>query len=397
MTQRGPVRSVVAVCVDMRSSMSIIILSTRMLTLSSPLVVLWPDSAAHPRPIETPAANTKDVEISPFQAAQNVLSDGNYSFSDRMDFCFQDMDLVPLLVQENYLNHNPSMAINAVNRLKVVAKAADCFSEGDTISRCVRMNQNWNLLPAALAVGTVMPATYSKGSREVFGLYPGENNFPRFSAWLGQNSSHNKCKRLLGELHTDMISSGNFHGDRTALRLDYCGVLKSAIIQPLVRKEKEGVEEAIALMNDYALKRDDLDSLIDLTRFKTKAVWGEDVYKSKVPTAVKTAFTRTFNTQCVKVKNGAVLKDAKVSKKRKAGGGAGNGGDDDEGGLNLDEGVMAVDEEEEEEVDADALASKLGKKGVSLELKKKETKGKKGAAGKGGATKSKPGKKKKTS
>jgi replication factor C subunit 1 len=43
-----------------------------------------------------------------------------------------------------------------------------------------------------------MPATYAKGNREVFGLYPGEHNFPRFSSWLGQNSSHNKSKRLIG-------------------------------------------------------------------------------------------------------------------------------------------------------------------------------------------------------
>lgn len=298
------------------------------------------------------------------------------------------MDLVPLLVQENYLNHNPSMAVNAVNRLKVVAKAADCFSEGDTISRCVRQNQNWNLLPAALAIGTVMPATYAKGRREVFGLYPGENNFPRFSAWLGQNSSNNKCKRLLGELHTDMISSGNFHADRTSLRLDYCGVLKTAIIQPLVKKEKEGVGEAIALMNEYALKRDDLDALIDLTKFKTKAAWAEDAYKTKVATAVKTAFTRTFNAQSVRVKNGAMLKDAKVSKKRKASGGAGD--DDDDDGLNLDDGVMAVDDEDEDvdDVDTDAIASKLGKKGVSLELKAKKN-------SKGGTTKKAAAKKKK--
>ncbi len=298
-----------------------------------------------------------------------MLSDAAYSFADRLDFCFQDMDLVPLLVQENYLNHNPAMAVNAVNRLKVIAKAADCFSEGDTISRCVRQNQNWNLLPAALAVGTVMPATYAKGRREVFGLYPGENNFPRFSAWLGQNSSNNKCKRLLGELHTDMISSGNFHADRTSLRLDYCGVLKTAIIQPLIRKEKDGLGEAIALMNDYALKRDDLDALIDLTKFKTKAAWAEDVYKTKVPTAVKTAFTRTFNAQGLKVKSGAVLKDAKVSKKRKASGGVVEDDDDDDG-LNLDDGVMALDDEDVDEDDVDAIASKLGKnKGVSLELK----------------------------
>ena len=185
-----------------------------------------------------------------------------------------------------------------------------------------------------------------------------------------------------------MISSGNFHADRTALRLDYCSVLKEAIVEPLVRKGKEGVSDAIGVMNDYAFKRDDLDALIDLTKFKTKAQWAEDRYKA-VPTAVKTAFTRAFNSQGIKAKNGAVLKDAKVSKKRKAAGGGGDGDGEDDGGLNLDDGVMAVDEEDEDDVDASALANKLGKKGVSLELKA-ETGAKKKKAG---AAKKKPAKK----
>jgi replication factor C subunit 1 len=187
-----------------------------------------------------------------------------------------------------------------------------------------------------------------------------------------------------------MISSGNFHADRTALRLDYCSVLKEAIVEPLVRKGKEGVSDAIGVMNDYAFKRDDLDALIDLTKFKTKAQWAEDRYKA-VPTAVKTAFTRAFNSQGIKAKNGAVLKDAKVSKKRKAAGGGGDGDGEDDGGLNLDDGVMAVDEEDEDDVDASALAHKLGKKGVSLELKA-ETGAKKKKAG-AGAAKKKPAKK----
>ena len=191
-----------------------------------------------------------------------------------------------------------------------------------------------------------------------------------------------------------MISSGNFHADRTALRLDYCSVLKEAIVEPLVRKGKEGVSDAIGVMNDYAFKRDDLDALIDLTKFKTKAPWAEDRYKA-VPTAVKTAFTRAFNSQGIKAKNGAVLKDAKVSKKRKAAGGGGDGDGEDDGGLNLDDGVMAVDEEDEDDVDASALANKLGKKGVSLELKAAAETGakkKKKAAGAGAAKK--PAKKK---
>lgn len=36
----------------------------------------------------------------------------------------------------------------------------------------------------------------------------------RFAAWLGNNSSQGKQRRLLGELHTRMLSSGNIETDR---------------------------------------------------------------------------------------------------------------------------------------------------------------------------------------
>lgn len=64
-------------------------------------------------------------------------------------------------------------------RLKSLAKAADCFSAGDTVNSRVRRYQAWGLLPAAVMTGSVMPAAYAAGNREPFGLFPGEQNFPR--------------------------------------------------------------------------------------------------------------------------------------------------------------------------------------------------------------------------
>ncbi len=44
-----------------------------------------------------------------------------------------------------------------------------------------------------------------RGYREVFN--PHEPNFPRFTSWLGHNSTQGKQRRLLGEIHTRMWSS----------------------------------------------------------------------------------------------------------------------------------------------------------------------------------------------
>lgn len=66
-----------------------------------------------------------------------------------------------------------------------MAKAADAFSAGDLVNRRVRSTQNWSLAPFAAVMGTIFPATYMRGGRETFGLYPMEPNFPRRVLWAG--------------------------------------------------------------------------------------------------------------------------------------------------------------------------------------------------------------------
>ena len=62
----------------------------------------------------------------------------------------------------------------------------------------------------------------------------------RFTAWMGQNSTFGKQKRLLQELHTRMSSSGHISTDRTALRLFYLPTLRTSILAPLRAEEKQG-------------------------------------------------------------------------------------------------------------------------------------------------------------
>lgn len=339
------------------------------------------------------ATFSKDLEMSPFEAARRLLdadAGASLSLADQIELVFQDSDLVPLLVQENYLNHRPRIASNEVQRLSVIAKAAEGFSAGDVANRSVRQRQNWSLMPFAAVMGTVNPATYCRGLRETFGLYPNEPNFPRFSAWLGQNSSAGKQKRLLGELHTRMLSSGVLECDRTALRLFYLPVLRRAVSRPLVEKGKEGIEEVLALMREYSIHRDDIEFITDVTKFKTKGAWADDPFKS-VESTVKSAFTRAFNAQHIRAKTGFGLDEGK--KKRGKRGGSGDGLDDE-----LEDEVNGVEgqadpkgEEDEEEDDMDPAVLKrrlMGLRHAGMELVLKDgnavATGRKGRGGRGG-------------
>lgn len=49
-------------------------------------------------------------------------------------------------------------------------------------------------------------------------------NFPRFTAWMGNNSTTNKQKRVLGELQTLFAAGGHCVSDRAAVRqVGSCG------------------------------------------------------------------------------------------------------------------------------------------------------------------------------
>jgi replication factor C subunit 1 len=42
---------------------------------------------------------------------------------------------------------------------------------------------------------------------------------------------------------------------------------------------------------EYCISKEQLEFVMDVTKFKTRSPWGEDPYK-EVPTKVKSAFTR---------------------------------------------------------------------------------------------------------
>ncbi|KAG1679124.1 hypothetical protein FOA52_000479 [Chlamydomonas sp. UWO 241] len=126
----------------------------------------------------------KDADRSPFECAAQLFQPASQhlSMNDRLDMVFADADLVPLLVQENYINHAPMIAGNDEQRMRALAKSSEAISAGDKISTALRKTNNWSLGPAAYIQMAVVPATYMRGRREIFN--PGEMNFPRFTAWL---------------------------------------------------------------------------------------------------------------------------------------------------------------------------------------------------------------------
>jgi replication factor C subunit 1 len=320
------------------------------------------------------AGCAKDAARSPFEASRSLLEPGSatLTIADRMDVAFVDLDQMTLMVQENYVNHRPTLGVgNELLRLRALAKAADSISLGDVASTAVRSRGQWALWPYQAVVSVVTPAAYVRGPREVLDLYPNENNYPRFPAWLGNYSTASKQRRLLSELSASMAASEGAGGlaaagaARGSVRLDYLPALRVLLPAPLKRGEEGGAEAAIEMMRvrererllfvlggggeggagaralaawgkkrqlrahkptpkkqpkhhqnnqqDYGISREAFDYVLDVTKFRSKADWAADPM-ADVPSKGKAAFTRLFN-------SGGGLGKPRTAKQAEEGGG----------------------------------------------------------------------------
>lgn len=79
-------------------------------------------------------------------------------------------------------------------------------------------------------------------------------------------------------------------GSRLSIRMDYAPFLIQKIIKPLRDQGVDGVEEALSVMKEYHLLREDIDSLIELTTWP-----GKKNPMDGIEGKVKAALTRAYN------------------------------------------------------------------------------------------------------
>lgn len=228
----------------------------------------------------------KHTALKPFAITTTLLggpifnpSSGS-TLNDKMELYFNDIDFAPLMIQENYLFTRPNV-LSKEDHLKRVAEAADAISQSDSINSLIRSSeQQWSLLPFHAVMSTVKPAMETNGSMT------GRVNF---TSWLGNNSKAMKHQRLLQELqyHTRLRTSTS----KEELRLEYVPVFGKVLTNPLLKSGEEGIPEVIDTMDYYYMSREDWDNVLEFGVGLNK---GPDIVK-KIPTKVKSAFTRKYN------------------------------------------------------------------------------------------------------
>ncbi|KAF4516406.1 hypothetical protein B566_EDAN008529 [Ephemera danica] len=246
--------------------------------------------------------HTMDQDLAKREASKAALFFHDYSFG-------------PLFVQENYLSVVPHGAsrgegmpkerLTQRDVLKRVAEAADCIAIGDIVSTSIRTNNSWGLLPVQVK------------SSKIF------NGFNLSDALI-------------------IIS-----GSKEAVALDYLTPVRDKVLRHVVQEGQDGITASLETMEQYHLLREDLDNMNELCNWGT----GQSDPWSKLPTQVKTAFTRAYNK--ANIMTPYTIAGAGVKGGRRKGGGGGDmeGLEGEEG----EEGEMEEEEEDDEDLTADSM------------------------------------------
>ncbi|SCU93587.1 LAME_0F04324g1_1 [Lachancea meyersii CBS 8951] len=311
----------------------------------------------------------KNIALKPFDITHKlfdgrIFSDvGSRSFPlyKKMELYFDDFDFAPLMIQENYLHTKPYVLKSGQSHLEAVADAAESISQGDLVERKIRSSEQlWSLLPLHAIMSAVRPAS------KVAGQMAGRINF---TSWLGQNSKAGKYQRLLQELqyHTRLSTSTN----KLGLRMDYMPTLKRRLLDPLSTDGSEAIGDVIQLMDDYYLSKEDWDSIMEFMIGNDKT----EAQIKKIPTAVKSGFTRKYNAMIHPV---AIYKTGSTT----AVGGGQKQTPDFEDVVDADDDVPPVEEGDETKDDTDFKKDKLIKQGKPKASKKRAAPGAKKAPAK---------------
>ncbi|XP_078433048.1 replication factor C1 [Wolffia australiana] len=237
--------------------------------------------------------SAKDEDISPFTAVDKLFgfNGGKLRMDERIDLSMSDPDLVPLIIQENYINYRPIRAgkdDNGVKRMNILARTAESVGDGDIINVQIRRYRQWQLSQSSSVASCIIPAALMHGHRET--LEQGERNYNRFGGWLGKNSTKGKNLRLLEDVHVHFLASQQSSLDREALRVDYFPLLMKQLTKPLrTMPKEEAVQSVVELMDCYSLNLEDYDSIMELSKFQ-----GHPSPLEGVLPAVKSALTRAY-------------------------------------------------------------------------------------------------------
>jgi replication factor C subunit 1 len=261
----------------------------------------------------------KDLSMNPFDVVKGLFTSSvarTWDYAKRNEMFYVDYDLLPLLVQQNYLKCVEKVTDPRV--LHAMKKANEYICSGDTLSRAIHQDSQWGLLPELGVVSTVAPSFACNNQLA----------FPEFPAWLGRQSSQGKNSRLMKELR-NMVGSISTTTSRNMKLSRYSDVLYETLV---LRLTEGGIQATVDLIDAMGVPKDVLFEVLAETRFS----WQTDPY-ALIDSKTKAALTRTYNSKAHVIKAGSTAAPGVAKKARGAAGASGTPSDDEGANNDVDE------------------------------------------------------------
>ncbi|KAH8855108.1 Replication factor C subunit 1 [Schistosoma japonicum] len=286
----------------------------------------------------------KDLHLNAFDVIRKVFApdisgvQGSVAtFNESLDLFFQDYNLIPLFVEENYLNVKVHNTQDDKKILQLMSQAASDIATADIISSTIRSSRtgSWSLLPIQGVFSTVSPGRTLRGS------LPGGPGGVSFPSWFGKNSTQNRISRTASELASHLrLATHCGSSNQLCLLLDYA----TPIAELITRALKEGdIDTAVQFLIKYQITREDVDAIMELT------TWPNRLNRMlNIDSKVKAALTRTYNKSSHLL---PYVTSSASSFKRKRGSAVGGTTVSLEGVENDDSGLFEDEEEQDDMVD----------------------------------------------
>ena len=230
------------------------------------------------------AKKDRSCMLTGFEAARLLLASDGASLNDKLDLFFVDYELIPLLIQQNYLKCFP--ATKPCGKEHVLSAA--CLSFGDQISQCIRSEQNWGLLPEFGLIGCVfVPPKMAQGM----------SPFPEFPMWFGKYSHGRKIARIIQELRC-VVGGSSTVSCRNILISNYAYTLYKRLVAELCACVQNGGE--LPILDALGVAKNDLLEMLTELRLP----WQPDTFSESTDAKTKAAITRICNAHHTMLKTG---------------------------------------------------------------------------------------------
>uniref|UniRef100_A0A7S4KWA9 AAA+ ATPase domain-containing protein n=1 Tax=Paramoeba aestuarina TaxID=180227 RepID=A0A7S4KWA9_9EUKA len=204
----------------------------------------------------------KDVDINLFDMAK-AFFDSNVKVPIRDSYnklrsLFFNSDLIPLFIQENYLNYTPSWDTSVY------------LSTADVLSTKILLEQKWMLSTPHFVFAGLSCWKRSRGKYQSFSPY--SNHYEsgvKFPSALGKGSTIRRnslhCHEILSAGKLTTFSPGYFS-------LNVAPVIAQRLLQPFldVQNKEATHHELLRFMQHYSLVRADIDLLDEIVRVNSK-------------------------------------------------------------------------------------------------------------------------------